>query len=292
MKNIVSNPKFLMTLYSILVAGSFSVGHRITIYMDSDLLIFIRFFLATIVFGIYTGFKYRLTLPSIKDFIRYFTISITLVIYFTGMFEALKYTTPLNTGIIYTLVPLFSAVFGFFILREKTGFKKIIVLLLAMAGALWVISDGNINKLAGLKFGKGDLIFLFACISMGFFSPLSKKFKGNEKTPVLTFWTLATGTIILFFITNRKIFEYNWDKFPFELGAGLFYLVVFTTMLTFFIVQYSSVRMDVGKVMSYIYLIPVFVLVIEFFSGKGLPPVTVLPGIIIAGLCTFLFQRN
>jgi drug/metabolite transporter (DMT)-like permease len=292
MKNTVSNPKFLMTLYSILVAGSFSVGHRITIYMDSDLLIFIRFFLATVLFGIYTGFKYRLTLPSLKDFIRYSTISTTLVAYFIGMFEALKYTTPLNTGIIYTLVPLFSAVFGFFILKEKTGFRKIIILLFAMAGALWVICDGNLNKLAGLKFGKGDFIFFFACISMGFFSPLSKKFKGNDKTPVLTFWTLATGTLILFFISNRKIFDYDWGKFPVELGAGLFYLVVFTTMLTFFIVQYSSARMDVGKVMSYIYLIPVFVVVIEFFSGKGLPPLIVLPGVITAGVCTFLFQKN
>lgn len=290
--NYIFNPHFLMTLYAVLVAGSFNVGHAITNYMDSSLLIFIRFFLASFFFGIYVFLNYRVKKPKLKEFLQYSSIGLVLVIYFIGMFEALKYTTPLNTGIIYTLVPMFSAFFGFLILREKTSFKKAVILLFAMCGALWVISKGDIYNILSLNFGKGDIIFIFACISMGLFSPFSKKFAGSVKTPVLTFWTLFTGTIMLFLVSYPKICEYNWKSFPLELGIGLLYLVFLTTIATFFIVQYCSAKMEVGKVMSYIYVIPVFVVLIDLFLGKGLPDLIVWPGFFIAGGCTFLFQKN
>jgi drug/metabolite transporter (DMT)-like permease len=282
----------MMILYAVLVAGSFNVGHAITNYMDSSLLIFIRFFLASFFFGIYVFLNYKIKKPSLKEFLQYSSIGLVLVIYFIGMFEALKYTTPLNTGIIYTLVPMFSAFFGFLLLREKTSFKKAVILFFAMCGALWVISKGDIYNILKLNFGKGDVIFLFACISMGLFSPFSKKFAGTVKTPVLTFWTLVTGTIILFFVSYPKIFQYNWKSFPIELGTGLLYLVFLTTIATFFIIQYCSAKMEVGKVMSYIYVIPIFVVIIDFFLGHGLPELIVWPGLFIAGVCTFLFQKN
>jgi hypothetical protein len=50
--------------------------------------------------------------------------------------------------------------------------------------------------------------------------------------------------------------------------------------------------MEVGKVMSYIYVIPIFVFIIDFFLGHGLPEFIVWPGLFIAGVCTFLFQKN
>lgn len=286
------NPNILMVIYSVLVAGSFRVGHSITMYMDSSLLIFIRFLLASILFGAYVGMKYGIKRPCLNDLLRYFTISSTLVFYFLGMFEALKYTTALNTGIIYTLVPMFSTISGYIILKEKSSLKKIAVLSLAMCGALWVISGGSIKNILLLNLGRGDIIFFFACISMGLFSPFSKWLDRGEETAVMTFWTLFTGTILLLFIANKRILDYNWRDFPIELGAGLFYIVVFTTIITFFIVQYSSKKLPVSKVMSYIYLIPVFIAGSGFLFKEGFPQPIVIPGIAIAALCTFLYQRG
>ncbi|PID78191.1 MAG: hypothetical protein CSB21_01835 [Deltaproteobacteria bacterium] len=291
MRKLFKNPHFLMLLYSILVAGSFTVGHLITSYMDSILLIFTRFFLASIIFGFYIIIKYKPKWPSLKDSARYFAISSTLVLYFWGMFESLKYTTPIKTGIIYTLVPMFSTCYGYFLLKEKPSCLKIMVLFFAMTGAIWVISDGSILKLLNLDFGKGDILFLLACMSMGLFSPFSKLFSGEEETPVMTFWTLVTGTIILFFPAFNEIIRYQWLLFPVKLAAGLLYLVIFPTIITFFIVQYSSQKMEVSKVMSYIYMIPVFVVFIQMVTIKVLPEPVILPGIIISGICTFLFQK-
>lgn len=291
MKRLLKDPNFLMIIYSILVAGSFNVGHLITNYMDTSLLIFTRFLIASIIFGIYVNHKYGLTKPSLKDLVRYFTISSCLVIYFWGMFEALKYTSALNTGIIYTLVPMFSTLFGYFILKEKPSLKKIIILCFAMMGAVWVISDGSFKNLIHLEFGKGEIIFIIACISMGLFSPFSKWLSRDEETPVMTFWTLATGTILLLFVANIKIVEYQWSEFPIQLAIGMVYLVFCTTIATFFIIQYSSKKMPVSKVMSYIYIIPVFVVIIQILMGKGIPNIIVIPGILTAGICTFLFQK-
>lgn len=292
MKKIFLNPNFMMIVYSVLVAGSFIVGHSITGYMDSRLLIFIRFLTASIIFGIYVAFKYGLSKPSLTDILRYFAISSSLVFYFWGMFEALKYTTALNTGIIYTLVPMFSTIAGAFILGEKPSFKKISVLFFAMIGAVLVISKGDLSNIAAIRLGKGEIIFIFACISMGFFSPFSKWLDRGEKTAVMTFWTLLTGTILLFFLTNKRIIEYDWISFPWQLGAGLFYVVIFTTITTFFIVQYSSQKLPVSRVMSYVYIIPVFVVLLEVVISQTIPEPGVFPGILIALICTFLFQKQ
>lgn len=291
MKKIL-NPHFLMIIYSILVAGSFKVGHSITNYMDPRLLTFTRFLLASIIFGIFTGIKYKIKKPGLKDLLRYFAISSTLVFYFLGMFEALKYTSPLNSSILYTLVPLFSTLFSFLIMGEKPGFKKIIILMIAMAGALWVILEGSIGHLLALKFGKGEYIFMAACVSMGLFSPFSKWLSRGEETPVMTFWTLFTGTIILLFAANRLIIDYNWAAIPVKLVFGIGYIVVFTTMITFFIVQYSSKKLPVSSVMGYIYIIPVFVILLQIIFGHGFPDVKILPGILMVAFSTFIFQKE
>lgn len=292
MKINYSNPHFLMLLYTVLVSGSFHIGHVLINYMDSTVLTFVRFLLGSVLFGVYVFPRYEVRLPSLSDLARYFAISASMIFYFWAMFEALRYTTPLNTAITYTVVPLFSAVYGIFLLKERVSFVKFAVLFAAMLGAVWVIIDGSLSRLAELDFNKGDLIFLAGCLCIGLYSPLSKKLHKTEPMPVLTLWTMITGTAWLLLIANVKILRINFSALDTVFFAGVAYITVFATIATFFIVQYSSKKLPVSKVMSYIYLTPVFVIIIQALIGKGLPHTAVIPGVAASVVATFYFLRS
>jgi drug/metabolite transporter (DMT)-like permease len=245
-----------------------------------------------VLFGVYVFPRYKVRLPSLSDLARYFAISASMIFYFWAMFEALRYTTPLNTAITYTVVPLFSAVYGIFLLKERVSFVKFAVLFAAMLGAVWVIIDGSLSRLAELDFNKGDLIFLAGCLCIGLYSPLSKKLHKTEPTPVLTLWTMITGTVWLLLIANVKILKINFSALDTAFFAGVAYITVFATIATFFIVQYSSKKLPVSEVMSYIYLTPVFVIIIQALIGKGLPHTAVIPGVAASVVATFYFLRS
>ncbi|PLX66735.1 MAG: hypothetical protein C0603_11070 [Denitrovibrio sp.] len=289
---LLKNPHVLLIIYALLISISFHVGHSITNDIDPLVLTFVRFFIASIIFGTYVKVKYGIQKPSVKEFFSYMFISLSLVGYFYGMFHALRYTTPINVSIVYSTVPIFSTIYGAVFLKEFTSYRRVAVLIVVMFGAIWVISNGDINRLLALDFNKGDLMFLGASMCMGMYPILSKTFSRGLPIPVLTFWTLVTGTIVLAFAANIEIAKMDWINAPARLYAGVFYVTVFTTMLTFFIIQYASHKLHVSKVMAYNYIIPVFAIVENIILGKGLPSMSVLPGVLIVVSCTFFFMKS
>lgn len=283
------NPHILMLIYTALVSASFHIGQLLIQYMDSITVTFIRFLLGSVLFGLYVIPKYKVKMPNIPSLLRYFAISASMILYFWAMFEALRYTTPLKTGIIYTITPLFTAVYGIFLLKERISPKNFCVLLIAMLGAIWVVIDGSPAKLISMEFNKGDLIFLAGCFSIGLYSPFSKLLHRGEPMPVLTLWTMITGTIWLLLLANTKILKINIAILDHKFLLGILYITIFSTIATFFILQYSSKKLPVSKVMSYVYLIPIFIIVMQISLGEGLPGVAVIPGVVASLFATAYF---
>jgi len=210
MDRLVKNPHFLLMIYTLIVSLSFHVGHAITNDIHPVLLTFVRFALGAAVFSSFIFIKYDVKKPSISDISRYTLISLSMVGYFFAMFYALRFTSAVNTGLIIVTVPLFTTVFGMILLKEFPGAYKIGILLVTMIGSVWVIADGNINGLMTLRLNFGDLVFLAGCLSIGLYPVLTKLLAKGEPTPVLTFWTLATGAVVLGALSNKQIFEMNW----------------------------------------------------------------------------------
>jgi len=292
MDRLVKNPHFLLMIYTLIVSLSFHVGHAITNDIHPVLLTFVRFALGAAVFSSFIFIKYDAKKPSISDISRYTLISLSMVGYFFAMFYALRFTSAVNTGLIIVTVPLFTTVFGMILLKEFPGAYKAGILLVTMIGSVWVIADGNINGLMSLRLNVGDLVFLAGCLSIGLYPVLTKLLAKGEPTPVLTFWTLATGAVVLGALSNKQIFEMNWLDAPARLYYGLAFIVVLSTVVTFFIIQYASRKIHVSKVTAYIYLIPVFVMIEDILLTGSFPVWTVWPGVLAVTAGTFLFMRN
>jgi drug/metabolite transporter (DMT)-like permease len=282
----------LMMLATVLIATSFPVGAAITHGLDTLVLTFLRFTLAAVLFAPIVIWRYGLTLPRWRDLARYAALSACLVAFFWAMFAALRTTSALNTAAIFALMPVMTAAFAAILLREKLSRAARIALPLGMAGAVWVIFRGDVAALVSLELGRGDFIFFAGSIAMAFYGPLLKVLHRGEPMAQMTFWTLVTGAVWLLILSAPRLPGVDWYAVPAAVYGGIVYLAVFTTLVTFFVVQWSTTVIGPTKVMSYTYLNPALVLAMGLAAGQEFPPLATYPGILIIVAATFVLQGS
>ena len=279
-----------MLIATLLIATSFPVVAAIADGLDSLVLTFLRFLLAAVLFLPIVITKHGLAMPGLRDLARYAAISACMVGFFWCMFEALRTTTALNTGALFTFIPGIAAIVAAVLLKDRLDRKKLIALVLGSVGALWVVFRGDPDRLLSLALNPGDPIFFLGCIFFGFYTPLVKFFHKGEAMPVMTFWTLATGALWLFFLSIPRLVEIEWSAVEPGVYLGTAYLAIFTTLITFFLTQYSTVRLGPTRVMAYSYMNPALVLALTWFLGQTPPTLMVLPGVIIVLGATVVLQ--
>jgi len=280
---------FLMVITASLVSTSFTVGAAITRALDPVILTFIRFTLATAIFGPLVHFRYGLRF-SFSLFLRCAMISGCLVIFFVCMFLSLRYTSALNTSVIFALVPSISGSYAILINGERLGRGQLLALVCGIIGVVWVIFRGDPAQLLAMEWNRGDVIFLGGCFAMGLYTPLVKLLHRGESMAVMTFWVLATGSLWLFVFAAGNLPTVAWSGVPLFAWIGVAYLAVFTTIITFFLTQYAVPYLGPTKVMAYSYLYPGLVLLIDLALGHGLPPLRVIPGVMVVLVAMFVLQ--
>ena len=281
-----------MLVAAAVVATSFPVGAAIARGLDPLVLTFFRFLLAAAMFLPIVGFRYGLTWPGWRSLGRYAAISACLVGFFWAMFEALRHTTALNSGAIFTLVPGLSAIYAAVLLRERLGATRLVALGLGLIGAIWVIFRGDPARLLALDANVGDAIFLVGCFFMALNAPLVRKLHRGEPMPVMTFWTLVTGSAWLLLLAATRFPAVDWAGVPAGVFAGIAYLALGPTLISFFLIQYCTMRLGPTRVMAYTYLNPLLVLLIEGTAGVGWPSPIIWPGVAIVVTATFVVQRG
>ncbi len=270
-----------MLVSRMLVATAFPIGAAITHGLEPELLTLVRFALASALFAPFVILRHGLALPPLRSLVGYAAISACVVTFFFCMFAALRLTTALNAGALYTLVPGFAAIYGAFLVRERLGWHRRVALGCGLVGALWVVFRGDPARLLSLAFNTGDLIFLGGCLAMGLYMPLVKRIHRDEPAAVMTFWVLLSGTGWLVVLNNTAIWRTDWLAVDPTVYAGIAYLAVFTTIFTFFVQQHATLRLGPTRVTAYSYLNPALVIVVEWVAGLGLPQPIVLPGVLI-----------
>jgi len=281
-----------MLLSAILVSTSFTVGKAITPFMDPVALTLMRFLLATLLFAPYVGRKFSLAYPGPAALLRYSLISAALVGFFLLMFLSLRVTTPLHTGVIFTTVPGISGLYSWFLLRERLGSYRLLALVFAMAGAIWVIFEGDIQQLLRMQLNQGDLLFFAGCLLMALYMPLVKLLHRGEPMAVMTFWILVTGCLWLMLFACTKLTVTDWTSISAKVWMGIAYLAVFTTIITFFISQWATLHLGPTRVMAYSYLYPPLIILIEWFLHHEIPPLKTMIGILIILPAMIIVQQG
>ncbi len=280
-----------MVLCALLVSTSFTVGKAVAHGLDPAVLTLVRFLLATLFLTPYI----LITQPIQYSFSliwRCGLISLSLVIFFWSMFLSLRYTTALNTSVIFTLVPSIAGFYAIILVKEKLSAAKLIALGCGLVGAVWVIFQGDVSQMLTMQWNKGDVIFLGGCFAMGLYTPLVQLLHRGEPMVVITYGVLVTGSMWLLLVSGYRLGAIAWETVPLSIWLGVSYLALFTTVFSFFLTQYSIPYIGPTKVMAYSYLYPTLVLFLDILLGKGWPGSGVLPGVFIVLIAMFVLQKS
>lgn len=282
-----------VVIATIFIAGSFLASYKLSSTIDAISLTLYRFVLALIFLSPLVIFNINRVKAVPKFLPKAMVISLFYSLYFIGMFKALEYTTVLNTGSIYTLVPLMTAILCIFFFKEKIPLAQLIVYIIGIISTLIVVFKADLELLLKFSLNQGDIIFLIASLSMALYSIFLKVlYKKDDDIIVLVFSTLMAGIIWMSFTMWILDIPYEWEKIEGNLLFSMLYLVVATTILTLFLYQKATLILGPKKVMAYIYISPSLVALIMFIFEKQTISLGVFIGILLSTIATIIILRQ
>ncbi|HSX75220.1 MAG TPA: DMT family transporter [Shinella sp.] len=275
------NGHLAMLLFAVLIAGSFSFGGLAARYMEAEPLMLWRYILTVVVMAAlaFGAFKVPTALP--KQAWRFLLLGGLIAIYMLTMFMALEFTSPVATGAVFTLMPLLSAGFALPILGQRTRPGVLAGLVIAAAGAVWVIFRGDISAILAFDVGAGEMIFFVGVVCHALYVPLIRRFDRGEPAVGFGFWVTVGATLWLVPPGIRGLVETDFSALPLAVYAAVTYLAVVTTAGTFLLLQYASMRLPASKLLGYGYLTPSFIILLEGMLGHGWASLPVLAGALV-----------
>ncbi|UDF28430.1 UNVERIFIED_ORG: DMT family transporter [Roseateles sp. XES5] len=270
-----------MLLFAVLIAGSFSFGGLAARYMEAEPLMLWRYILTIAVMAALAFGAFRIPLALPRQAWRFLLLGGLIAIYMLTMFMALEFTSPIATGAVFTLMPLLSAAFALPVLGQKTRPGVLAGLLIAAAGAVWVIFRGDIGAILAFDVGAGEMIFFVGVICHALYVPLIRRFDRGEPAVAFGFWVTVGATLWLIPPGVRGLLAVDFSALPLAVYAAVTYLAVVTTAGTFLLLQYASMRLPASKVLGYGYLTPSFIILLEGLLGHGWASLPVLAGALV-----------
>lgn len=178
----------------------------------------------------------------------------------------LSNTSPSHSALMYTLVPVFTAILAWHLIDEKMNLARWTGIAIAFVGAVLLATDGKFDFEG--EYILGDSITMVSVVASGIFAVMAK--------PVITkigvFRTL--GIIYLFsmpvvplFCLNSA-FEQNWSSISINGWMAAAYLIIAGTVIAYFCHQYALKQLPASVVSSFAYTQPVLAAIFSFLILK------------------------
>ena len=276
---------FLKAVFAVSAWGASFVATKVALqYVAPTTLVWMRFSMGVCILGLATAISKQLALPQGKDW-GYFAVlgflGITLHQWLqsTGLVTAQATTS----AWLVATIPVFMAILGFIVLRERLAMYQVAGIVLAAIGVLVVITKGDLSALANGKVGtSGDFLVLLSAPNWAIFSTLSRA--GLQKHPAtrMMFFVMSFGwlfTSILFFTTSgfRQIPVIPWNGW-----VAILFLGVICSGIAY-IFWYDALQvLPVAQTGAFLYLEPVVtVIVAAIVLKEALLWATLIGGITI-----------
>ncbi|KJZ20747.1 DMT family transporter [Loktanella sp. S4079] len=281
-----------MLSFSVLIAGSFSLGALAANEITPLALNAVRFWIAGAIIGTAAYLTTGISRNALKAPWRYLALAAFFTTYFVLMFEGLKTAAPVSAAAVFTLTPILSAGFGWLLLRQVLTARMALALAIGALGALLVIFRADIAALLRFQIGKGEMIYFWGCVAHAAYTPMVRKLNRGEPTLVFTFGTLVAGAIILTFVGWRDLVATDWANLPGIVWITILYTAVIASATTFTLLQFAALRLPSSKVMAYTYLTPSWVIVWDIALGGTAPPAMVVLGLVLTVIALVMLLRD
>jgi drug/metabolite transporter (DMT)-like permease len=196
--------------------------------------------------------------------------------------------TSIDTAILGTLGPVFTMVFAFFFLGEPITGKKAGGVAVSLAGVLFLIFNSVHGGGASATTPLGFVMLLLNSISfslyLGIFRPLIAKYS------VVTFmkWSFLFSLALALPFAGKGLVTTDYAAVPPVVLWEIGYLIVFATVIAYFLIPYGQKFIRPTLVSMYNYLSPMVTTVVSIWTGldtltwqKVLAAVVIVSGVVL-----------
>lgn len=225
--------------------------------------IFLRMIIASLcfVYFIKSFLKYDFSKKDIKYILLLALFEPCL--YFIFESKSLQYTTASQAGMITSLMPIITAMAAGYFLKEIITKQVVFGSLIAMSGAIWLSLQGT-SSISAPNPLLGNFLELLAMICGAGYTITARYLSDKYSALFMTAIQVFIGAI---FFTPLFLYEYFTIDMSITLKSFLWiaYLGVVVTLAGYGLYNYALTKIEASKAAMFIYLIPVFTLILAYF---------------------------
>jgi len=195
-------------IFTVIVWGGTFIATKIALQEVSPAtVVWLRFGMGVIILGAAVAMRKQFAMPERNEWL-YFALLGFIGVTFHQWLQANGLVTAqaTTTAWIVATTPIFIALLGWLVLKEKLDWLKIFGIALAAFGVLLIVSNGNISALFAGKVGTvGDLLVLISAPNWAIYTVLSRRELARHPAARMMFYVMLLGWLF----TNIWIFGFG-----------------------------------------------------------------------------------
>ena len=298
----------LLVLTVLFWAGNFVLARSLVDILPPVTMASMRW---TIAFLILLPFVYKRLYQNRLEIIKHWKILTLLGVLGVGCFNTFVYlgvqsTTAINATLLQSAIPIMILVISSLFFQEKVSAKQCLGIAFSCLGVIVLVTKGQVQNLVTMTLNTGDLWILASVTSWTLYS-VFLRYK-PQSIDGLTFLaiTMLLANIVLYplvsiewyFLLQSKI-EVPSISINTDTVTAILYLAVFPSLLSYLFWNRGVAEIGASKASLFIYLLPVFGLILsviflaeqpQTFHGIGI--LLVFIGIYLAIITELLAKLN
>ena len=186
----------LSALFAVIVWGGTFIATKIALTEVSPAtIVWIRFGIGVLILGVAVLARRQFALPSRGD-LAYLALLGFLGVTFHQWLQAtgLQTARATTTAWIVATIPVFTAILGWLVLKEKMGWLRVAGIAVAALGVLLIVSDGKIRSLVSGEAGTfGDVLILISAVNWAVYTILSRRELARHPAARMMFYVMLSG---------------------------------------------------------------------------------------------------
>ena len=259
---------FAATLVSIIYGVTFTIAKDVMPkYVDAFGFIVMRVGGAVLLFWLLSFFGPKEKIAK-TDFPRivaaaFFGVALNMLTFFKG----LSYTSPIMGAVLMVTTPMIVLVLSAFIMKERMENRKVLGIILGLAGTITLILYGK-SMVNAPNASLGNLLVFVNAVSYGFYLIIVKKLMDKYNAFTFVKWIYTFGFLMVLPFGWNEFQAIDFTNLPTDILWKIGFVVVFSTFLTYLLNLISMRELKPTTVAVFIYLQPLFATIFAVSLGK------------------------
>lgn len=206
-----------------------------------------------------------------------------------SFFKALELSTPINSAVLITIVPIIVVVLSVVFLKDRITSAKGTGIVLGLIGALVLILMGAEQRQDAPNIPLGNFFHLVNAISYAGYLVLVQKLLQKYHYVTVLKWLFTIGILIVFPLSINQFLEIKWKALPLNVYGAIVFVVLGTTFCTYLFNAYALTKLKASTVSAFAYAQPLIGILFAVMVGKdnltfskGIGAVFILVGLYLA----------